>query len=56
MFLERVNPERQLFLAIAEDIYQDFFMEPAVQDIVEAQGICLMVFDPDAQEVVEWIR
>ena len=30
MFLERINPERELFLAIAQDVYQDFFTEPAV--------------------------
>ncbi|MEM7128618.1 MAG: element excision factor XisH family protein [Chloroflexota bacterium] len=56
MFLERVNPERELFLAIAQDIYQDFFVEPAVQDIVSEYKIHLIVFDPDIQEIVEWIR
>lgn len=56
LFLEKVNPERELFLAIAQDIYQDFFAQPAVQDIVEAQNIYLVVFDPDLQEVVKWTR
>ena len=56
MFLEKVDPGRELFLAIAQDVYQDFFMEPAVQDIVSEYGIHLIVFDPDEQEIVEWIR
>lgn len=56
LFLERVHPERKLFLAIAQDVYQDFFMEPAIHDFVESQAIYLMVFDPDAQEIVEWIK
>ncbi|NEO26120.1 MAG: hypothetical protein F6K03_04290 [Kamptonema sp. SIO4C4] len=32
--LRRLSPERQLYLAISEDIYQDFFQQPAIQDIV----------------------
>lgn len=56
LFLERVDSERELFLAIAKDVYQDFFTEPAVQEIVAEYKIHLIVFDPDIQEIVEWIR
>ncbi len=56
LFLERVNPERELFLAIPHDIYLDFFQEPAVQDIVAVHQIHLLVFEPEIQEVVEWIK
>lgn len=56
MFLESVNPERELFLAIPQDIYLDFFQAPAVQDIVAVRQIHLLVFEPGIQEVVEWIR
>lgn len=55
-FLKRISPERELFLAIAEDIYQDFFLKPAVQDIIEDQAIRLLIFNPVAQEVVKWIK
>lgn len=55
-FLRRLSPERQLFLAIAQDIWQDFFMKPAVQDIIADHQIALLVFDPVAEEVVQWIR
>ena len=54
-FLKRVSPERELFLAIALDVYQDFFQHPAIQEIVVDHHISLMVFDPDAKEVIEWI-
>ena len=37
-------------------IYQDFFLKPAVQDIVTDHRICLLVFDPESEEVVQWIR
>lgn len=55
-FLKQLSPERELFLAIAQDVYEDFFQHPAIQDIVEDHRLNLLVFDPDAKEVVEWIR
>lgn len=54
-FLKRVSPERELFLAIALDVYQDFFQHPAIQEIVVDHQLKLIVFDPDAKEIVEWI-
>ena len=54
-FLERVSPERELFLAIAQDVYEDFFLQPAVQDIVVAHEMHLLVFEPAIEEVVQWI-
>lgn len=55
LLLEQLSPERELFLAIAQDVHEDFFMKPAIQDIVKAHQIRLLVFDPDVQEVVQWI-
>ncbi len=55
-FLARVNPDRELYLAVALDIYQDFFRRPAIQEIVLDHKIRLLVFDPEAEEVVQWIR
>jgi hypothetical protein len=54
-FLERVSPERELFLAIAQDVYEDFFLQPAVQDIVAAHEMHLLVFEPATEEIVQWI-
>jgi hypothetical protein len=54
-FLKRLSPERELFLAVAEDIYQDFFARPAIQDIIEDHAIRLLVFHPEREEIVQWI-
>jgi len=54
-FLKQVNPERTLFLAIALDIYQDFFRQPAIQEIIADHQIHLIVFEPETQEIIEWI-
>lgn len=54
-FLKRINPERQLYLAIAEDVYQDFFQRPAIQEIITDQQINLIVFNPNLEEIIQWI-
>jgi len=54
-FLKRVNPERELYLAIAQDIYEDFFRRPAIQEIISDQKISLLVFEPEAEEIIQWI-
>jgi XisH protein len=53
--LARISPERALWLAIAQDMYEDFFRQSAVQDIVVAHTIHVLVFDPTREEIVEWI-
>jgi hypothetical protein len=54
-FLKRLSPERELFLAVALDIWQDFFLKPAVQDIIADHQISILVFNPDIEEVIQWI-
>jgi hypothetical protein len=54
-FLKRVNPERQLYLAVAQDVYQEFFQRPAIQDIITDHQISLLVFEPTSEEIIQWI-
>ena len=54
-FLKRVNPERQLYLAVPEDVYQDFFRQTAIQAVISDHQMNLLIFNPDQEEIVEWI-
>jgi hypothetical protein len=54
-FLKRTHPECKLYLAIAQDVYRDFFRQPAIQEVVLDHQIRLLVFEPETQEVIEWI-
>lgn len=54
-FLKRTNPQRKLYLAIPIDIYQDFFQRLSIQIIVEDYELKLIVFNPDTEEIVQWI-
>jgi hypothetical protein len=53
-FLKRTNPDRQLYLAIPIDIYQDFFQRPSIQVIIEDYSLKLIVFNPDSEEIIQW--
>ncbi|NER45334.1 MAG: fatty-acid synthase [Symploca sp. SIO1A3] len=54
--LQRSQPERTLYLAIANAVYLDFFQEEIVQMVVENQRLKLIIFHPDKMEVVKWIE
>ena len=55
-FLKQSQAEQQLYLAIAQDVYQDFFTQPAIETIIADHQISLLVFDPQSEEVILWIR
>ena len=54
--LRRFSPDRKLYLAISEDVYNDFFQKTAIQDIVSDQTIYLIIFDPDREVIIQWIN
>ncbi|MEQ8538229.1 MAG: element excision factor XisH family protein [Coleofasciculus sp. D1-CHI-01] len=54
--LKRVSPDRKLFLAISEEVYNDFFQKPAIQDIISDQKIHLIVFNPDQEVIRQWLN
>lgn len=56
MFLEQIEPERELYLAIASRVYETFFQLKAIQHIVERYQLSLLVVDLQKQEIVTWKR
>lgn len=56
MILRQLDPERELFLAIALDVYLDFFQQEAVKEVVAEFRIRLLVFDPSTETIVTWIN
>lgn len=55
-FLGDLFPERILFLAIPENIFEDSFSLPSIQAVVAYQKIKLLVFNPDLEEIIKWIE
>ena len=53
--LEHGDPERVLFLAVPTDAYDGFLQRQAVRLIVKESRMNLLVYDPDAEVIREWI-
>jgi hypothetical protein len=51
-----MNDKRKLFLAISQKVYQNFFQQPAIVEIISDQQIKLLVFDPKTEEIIQWIN
>lgn len=55
-FMEVITPERKLFLAIGEDIYNTFFQKKAIQFIINRKKLPLIIVKLEKEEIVEWIN
>ncbi|MFN6565099.1 MAG: XisH family protein [Nostoc sp. ChiSLP01] len=52
--LRKKHPDRVLYLAISEDIYQDFFVRPFIQEVIAEHRLKLLIFEPIKKEVLLW--
>lgn len=48
------DPERILYLAVPVDTYESFFTLPFTQASVSQHKIPLLVYHPEAEEIVQW--
>jgi hypothetical protein len=53
--LRRVAPERRLYLAIADTVFDDQFSQKAVQEILYDYPMAVIVVDIAREEIVRWI-
>jgi hypothetical protein len=54
--LKLKEPERVLYLAVALEIYESFFSRQLPQLSLQAYQMKVVVFDPEAEEIVQWIH
>lgn len=52
--LRKKYPNRVLYLAISEDIYQDFFVRAFIQEVIVEYQLKLLIFSPIKEEVLLW--
>lgn len=48
------EPERILYLAIPLNIYNDFFIKPFIQSVIEQSQVNLLVYDVEIKGIVQW--
>lgn len=54
--LSRIEPDRQLYLAITEEIYSSFFAEDIVQVVLADGAIKIIVVDSRQEVITRWIN
>ena len=52
--ISRVEPDRQLFLAVPLAVYDGILSEPIARPALEDQRVAIMVFDVTQESVVRW--
>jgi hypothetical protein len=55
MYLEEIEPARQVFLAVSADTYKNFFQKKAIEFAVKKKKLRLLVFNHETEEIVQWI-
>jgi hypothetical protein len=53
--LEKVAPERKLFLAVSDTVYTEFLEQAGVQMILQRFHVSLIVVKLEAEEIIAWI-
>jgi XisH protein len=54
--LRYLKSERKLYLAIPRNVYEKEFGDEMVQAIISDQQIFLLIFDPEKEEILQWIN
>lgn len=54
--LRHKEPERKLYLAVVDEVYDDFFQRPFVQEQMRDFEVALIVFNETDQTVIRWIE
>ena len=55
-YLNLTTPEYELYLGISELVYNDFFLQRAIQVLIQRRRLRLVIVDLDTEEVVSWIK
>ena len=53
--LELSEPERNIYLAVREEVYRDIFSEPLGQVLLRKKRLKLIVFDSSREIIIRWI-
>ncbi len=52
--LSRLEPDRELYLAVPEAIFADLFNEPIGKLLLENRRVRLLIFDPESEVIRQW--
>ncbi|RCJ22443.1 fatty-acid oxidation protein subunit alpha [Nostoc sp. ATCC 43529] len=52
--LEEFDPQRKLYLAVPDSIYQSFFQRRFTQSVIKRIKINLVIYDEKEEKIVQW--
>jgi XisH protein len=55
-FLETKDPDRKLFLAVTEEVYESFFKDIDIENLCIHFNINLIIFDSEHKNIIQWIE
>lgn len=55
MALNKIQKERKLYLAVADSVYEKYFLRPSVQLVIAEKKINLLVFNSETENILKWI-
>lgn len=53
--LQKLEPDRILYLAVPESLYDRFFATPLVQELIQQNTIYLIAYNIDLENIIKWI-
>jgi len=53
--LEKIEPERQLYLAVREPIYESFFQRRFIASAVQRYQLRLITYDIKQEVITQWL-
>lgn len=54
--VEMTEPEYKVYLAIDDIVHENFFQRLAIQAIIKAQKVALIIVDIAEEEIIQWIN
>jgi hypothetical protein len=54
--LRKKESNRELFLAIPEQVYNELFVNPDGFELIESESLKIIVFDKIKEEIVRWVN
>ncbi len=54
--LAKTEPDRKLFLAVSKDVYEEFFDEAFIKEIIELENLKIMIYSIIHEKIEKWIK
>ncbi len=54
--MEKIEPDRELFLAVRDVVFIDLFEEPIGELLIDTERLKIIVFNAQREVIVKWIK